>query len=113
MSWLQGNYLDFQPTIDNAIRVNAEKGNAPGFPGQFRWNPATYTTSKTQENVSINQQVGPGIPNIGVKPPWQFDGMIPDVAFTSVTDTAQTTNIKFVATILLILGIIMAFGPST
>ena len=111
MSWLQGNYLDFQPTIDNAIRVNAEKGNAPGFPGQFRWNPPNYNAAKTPETVSINQQPGPGIPAIGVKPPWQFDGMIPDVAFTSISDSQQTTNIKFVATILLILGVIMVFGP--
>lgn len=96
--------------MDAALKINTMKGNAPGFPGQFRWNPADYSKAKTPENLPINQQVGPGIPVIGIKPPWKFDGMIPDVAFTSITDTAQTTHLNTYAFILLVLGIVIVFG---
>lgn len=105
------NNLDFQPIIVNAIRVNAEKGNAPGYPGQFRYNPATLSHSLTKESININSEPGPGIPIIGVKPPWSFDGMIPDVAFTNITDSRQETNLKMWGIGLLLIGMIMVFGP--
>ena len=102
--------LDFRHTLENALRINASKGNAPGFQGQFS-SRQHVGQSKTPDLISINTQPGPDIPQFTVKPPWKFDGMIPDVSFADITDSRQTNNLKLYAVILLVLGVIMAFGP--
>ena len=109
-SWSTHPALDFSDAFRHASRMNASKGLTPGFPNQFRLVQQNFSAVRTPELVNVNTQPGPNIPTHFQPPPWLFDGMIPDVAFNSISDTRQTSSMKTIAFILAIIGLILIFG---
>ncbi len=105
-----GRNFDFRRAFAHASATNASKGNAPGFPNQFRWATENFSLTRTPELININTNPGPDIPVMHRDPPFHFDGMIPDVAFTTVTDTRTTTHYKIAAGVVLLIGLIIIFG---